>query len=643
MPLKRRVVIAAIAIAAIVIAGGVYRGMHAPRADGAARSDSGNAPATAIVPTDDEPGVGLPPESSLAPWMRARAAPRRVGEPVLSTRRVRESASAGGTMLQLIADRHRYTLYVPPGAVAIDAQLELAQVAQLPGLPFATPPPHMLRVVGLPRSLQRPAVLTIEPASGPRDMPASPTAAFAADPHSRELHAYPFVAARPAAGASGHARVQLLVGRDGLYGIAAAGADELAALDAIVPTDAMARLEAMAAHALRQSHAPVAASAWSRWSPIASAHAQTTGAAGLDEATQRVVQALRDYYAQKLLPRLGAAGRGCTEKHREFYATTLYDANRWIHAAVVFGMVDGDDFTPLDPTVNPYAYHAEAARRAQLQALAKEFADKAQRLRDLMRDATRRMYDSVNACCRKAPEAWMPPYLVGMHRQAAFHDANDELGGDVGDAQDCACAVAAVHDRIGWTGTIRQTDRFSHEQASSTSRSKTVSTRTRSYSVDVTLLGAGEDGAALGMATSSGESSSTVRRVDSDWACAVDEAGSTNEVSGARGVRTDRVGITVRKDGGYRVNFPAPLATGLQRHRQYSRREGCKNRFNDRSRDETSMRAGSVAALTHRTIEGRTDIATVLSGSATLSRPDPARGIEAVSTLEWNLRACSAR
>lgn len=649
MPLKRRAFIATLAIAALVIGSGLYWGKNALRTDGAAHRGSAEAPATVIAGTgtgadeDEDLMARLPPESSLAPWMRAQAVPRRVGEPEVSTRRVRESASAGGSVLQLTADRHRYTLYVPPGAVAVDAQLELAQVAQLPGLPFAMPPQHVVRIVGLPRVLQRPAVLTIEPATGPDGPPASPTAAFVVDPDSRELHAYPFVVAAPAAGDSDRVRAQLLVGRDGFYGVAAADPDELAALDAIVPTDAIARLEAMAARALRNSPAPVAGSAWARWSPIASAHAQATGAAALDEAAQRVVQALRDYYTQKLHPRLQVAGRGCTEKHREFFATTLYDANRWTHAAVAFGIVDGDDAAPLDPTVNPYAYHAEAARRAQLQALAREFADKAQRLRDLMRDATRRMYDSVNACCRKSPEPWMPPYLLGMHRQAAFHDANDELGGAVGDAQDCACAVAAVRDGIGWTGTIRQTDRFSHEQASSTSRSKTSSKRTRNYSVDVILLGAGEDGAAVGMATSSGESSSTVRRVDSDWACAVDEAGSTNEVLGARGVRTDRVGINVRKDGDYRVTFPAPVATGLQRHRQYSRREGCKNRFNDRSRDETSLRAGSVAALAHRTISGRTDVATVLRGSATDSRPDPDRGIERVSTLEWNLRACSAR
>lgn len=639
----RRAAIAALAFAALATAG-VLTWRAGLRIDPQA---SQSTPATPEASVDDEPTAGLPPESSLAPWMRASAAPRVSGEPVVSMRRVEANVSAGGALLHLVADRHRYTLYVPAGAVAFDAQVELAQVTQLPGLPFAAQPMHVLRVTNLPPSLRTAAVLTIEPASpaGPK-APAMPTAAFAVDARSRELHAYPL--ARHAADASTGrpARIQLLIGRDGLYGVAHAGDAELQALDASLPTDPLSRLEAMIARALRDAPlpAPVSASAWGGWSPIGAAHAQPAGTARLDAHTQGVVQALRDYYGQKLLPAMGVIGRGCSEKHREFFATTIDDANRWIKGATLMGLVDGDPAVAPDPTVNPYAYHAEAARHAQLEALGDEFEGKADHLQDLIDRATRRMYTTVNRCCRKSPEAWMPPYLLGMHRQAAFQEAGDALGpGGIGDVSACACAVAAVHDGVGWTGTIRQTDRFSQKRRTQTARSKTESTHDRSYTVDVVLLGASEDGDVVGIATSSGESATRVHRADTDWACAVDEAGSSREVSGARGVQTGHVSISVRKGGNYRVNFDAPPATGLERHRQYRKRQGCKNRFNDDSSDRTSFRAGAVVALANRTIQGNAEVPTVLEGSSTESRSDPEGSMDRTSRLEWNIRACSAR
>lgn len=645
MPAMRRAAIAAFAVATLATAGMlVWRA--APRIGSPVPERAGAAPDA--VP-DDDPVAGLPPESSLAPWMRAPATPRVTGQPVVSTRRVEANVSAGGALLQLVADRHRYTLYVPAGAVASDAQVELAQVTQLPGLPFAAQPAHLMRITNLPPSLRTAAVLTIEPASpAGAEPPAMPNAAFAVDVRSRELHAYPFArhAADAATGRAAH--MQMRIGRDGLYGVAHADDAELAALDASRPTDLLARVEAMTGQALRDAPptppAPTSASAWSGWLPIGSAHAQPAGTGGLDPHVQRVVQALRDYFQQKLLPPLGVIGRGCSGKHRELFATTIHDANRWIHGASLMGLAEADAVAPPDPTVNPYAYHVEAARHAQLEALRDEFQAKAERLQDLIERATRRMYDTVKACCGKSPEAWMPPYLLGMHRQAAFHEAGDALGpGGVGDVSDCACAVAAVHDGVGWTGTIKQTDRFSQKRQTETARSKTESTHDRSYTLDVTLMGAGENGAAIGIATSSGDSATRVHRADTDWACAVDEAGSSREVSGARGVQTGRVSVSVRKDGSYHINFPAPRATGLERHRQYRRREGCKNRFNDDTSDSTSLRAGAVVGLSQRTIRGDTHVPTVLEGSNTESRSDPEGGLERTSTLEWNIRACSAR
>lgn len=615
------------------------------------------APAISRVleaPEQDDPEAGLPPEESLAPWMRAPAAPHVVGEPVVSARRVRRAVSAGGALIQLVADRHRYTLYVPAGAAALDSQVEIAQVTQLPGLGFAGPS-HTVRISNLPASLRRPAVLTIEPVPPPGDAQPPLSVGFKVDTRSREAHAYPFAqppsAPQPGAREPSPVRLQMLVGGDGVYGIAAATKAEGAALHASVPTDPLARLEAMIARALNgdmptPTPAPAStASVLSGWWPIASAHAQQVDTAGLDPSVQRIVQSLRDYYAQKLRPRMALLGRGCSEKHREFFSTTISDANRWIQGAELVGLARSDEATaPPDPAVDPYRYHADAARHAQLTALAAEFDAKARELHDLARRGTKRMYRAVTACCRKSPQAWMPPYLMNMQREAEIYESAADLGPrGVADATDCACAVAAVRDGTGWTGTIRQTDRFSHEHSHESSRSRQTSNTTRQYALDVTLMGAGEDGAALGFASSTGESRRISRRVDTDWACAVDRAGSTVEVTGARGVSTGRVTIHLRKDGSYLVNFPSPIATGLERHHQYYKREGCKNRFNDRTTDITSMRAGAVSVLSQRTIRGRTDVATELSGSETESRPDPGRGIQRTTTIEWSLRACSAR
>lgn len=636
----RRVMLSGLVVAFLAIGGALLWHRHTP----------GVGPRNAVgpdqaVPPDAATDVAPP---ALAAWMRAPPSPLVVDAPVLSPRRVQDRASAGGRILELVANRRKFTLYVPPGAIAMDAEIAMTAITRIPGLPFADQEILAVRIENLPRPLLKPVTLTIEPQRQAQAAPPVVAAAFAIDGASdgaaRELHLYPFVHSAENVRNFRQHRYQMLLGEDGVYGIANVTDAELAAANARIPTDFLSRLEMMIAQALREPPTPATAGHWNRWSPIATAHAQgADGQQHLTELERGVAQALRDYYDQKLMPRLDKLGRGCSEEDRQFFMAFNDEARRWLKAAQLIGFIRmGPDQAPLDPTTNPYEYHAEAARRAYYRQLEKEFAARADALDRGLLSGTKRMFEAVKACCRKQPERWMPPYLASMQREA-------EIGGyavaanGLGDSQTCACAVDAVHEGKGWTGSITQTDSYSGKARSATSRRRTETTSTHRYTVSVTMLGGDADGSALGLATSSGENETTTRRVDSAWACAVDEGGISREVTGAQGTQLGPVDISLMPDGRYTINFPHPLATGLEHSRDYLKRNGCRNRFNDGTTDNHSMRSGSVAPDYHKTIHGRTDVATVLEGSISATTPDSHLKRNREATVQWNVRACAAK
>ena len=579
----------------------------------------------------------------LARWMRAAPNPLVLDPPVMSNRRREAEVSAGGHLVQLVANRQKFTLYVPPGAIALNADITMTAISELPGLPFADPAMHAIRIENLPPALHKPVTLTIEPApQAPGDAPVN-AAAFAMDGTSREVHLYPFAQSEQAVRNRRQARYQMQLGRDGVYGIAHATGDELDAAFARTPTDYLSRLEMMVARAMRAPQPVPTASHWSRWSPVSTAHAQSADdQKQLDPFELDAAKALREYHEQRLMPRLDELGRGCSEKDRDFFMAFTDEANRWLKSAELIGFIRMDpDETPLDPATNPYAYHAEAERRAYFAQLEKEFGAKADALKQGLLGGTRRMFDSVKTCCRKRPAQWMPHYMVGMQRGAELGGYASTLAADgLGDAQACGCAVDAVHEGKGWTGSIRQTDSYSGEAKSVTPRSRRTTTTTHRYTVNVALMGA-EKGSALGLATASGERERTTRRVDTDWACAVDEAGGSTRLGGGAGTTLEAVDISLRDDGTYLINYPLPLARGLEFSRNYYLRAGCKNRFNDDSKDRVSVRAAAVAAVYHKPIRGQTDNATVLAGSMTVQIPDTHLQRNRQATVEWNLRACA--
>jgi hypothetical protein len=579
----------------------------------------------------------------LAAWMRAAPDPLVLGPPAMSNSSRQSEVSTGGELVELVANRQKFTLYVPRGAVALDARIRMTAISALPGLPFADPAIAAVRVDNLPSTLRKPVTLTIEPASlAAGDAPIN-ASAIAMHSASREMHLYPFTHSGETVRKRRQSRYQLLVDRDGVYAIANATAGELEAAYARTPTDHLSRLEMMVARALHAPRPMPTASLWSRWSPVSTAHAQSADdRKQLDAFVLDAASALRDYHAQRLMPRLDELGRGCSDDDRDFFMTFTDESGRWLKSAQLIGFVNIRDEPELDTTTNPYAYHAEAERRTYFTQLEKEFGAKAVALQQGLLAGTRRMFDAVRTCCRKQPARWMPAYMVGMQRGAELGGYASTLSADgLADVQACGCSVDAVLEGKGWTGSIKQTDTSSGEAGTITSRSQATTTSSHRYHVHVALVAGDGQGSARGLATASGERAVTTRRVDTDWACAVDEAGISTQLGGGSGTTLDDVSISLRDDGSYLINYPLPQAGGLEVQRNYSRRAGCKNRFNDRSTDRTTVRATAVASRYHKPIRGQTDNATVLTGSMTVQLPDTGLERNRQATVEWNVRACA--
>jgi hypothetical protein len=121
-------------VVAVVVAAACSKSERpqAPASEGETEQEVAAAPQRHETPAAE---VQIAPPT--APWLAAPADPIVVGEAVLADRRDEEEVSIGGGLVQLTADRRKYSLYVPDGAVIIDARVELTAVASLPGAPFA--------------------------------------------------------------------------------------------------------------------------------------------------------------------------------------------------------------------------------------------------------------------------------------------------------------------------------------------------------------------------------------------------------------------------------------------------------------------------------------------------------------------------
>ena len=591
--------------------------------------------------------AGLP--APTAEWMRVAPNPLVLEPPVTSTRKEERQISAGGSVVLLRAERHAFTLYVPANAVLLNQTVELTHVTQVK-MPLSGQSISAVQITNLARGLQKPAILTIEPAPRGLHDPSPSPAVFVVDAASRELHLHPFLRSEETVGSLIRDRYQLLITGNGTYGVMNATPDELRTIEARVPTSYPARLDMWVARAMREAPArPLPSSSIHRWSIVPVVFAQSADDREyLSEVHAAALPKLREYY-DYLVAAVKAFKGGCTTEKKTELAALNQQIVDWLKAAQTLALAEPAR-EQIDPEAEnakemyPYSYQQQAARSEYFRKLREEFEDKQHKLGVALFQLIEGTIKTLNACCRSDPQAWMPGDILYYHRMAAIHGGQDELtAAALSEAQACVCSVAAVTQGKGWTGTITQNETYSGEARSATSRSRTVAVSTHRYSLTVSLLGADENGDPVGLAFASGEQKSTSDRVDTDWACATDEAGSSREVTGARGTEMAPVHLSFLSEGRYRINVPYPLATGLERHRYYSRRAGCRNRFNERTTNRFEIRSGTVVADFRETIHGTTKNAMELTGSQPLTQPDTHLRRNRQGTLTWNLKACASK
>ena len=662
MSRSRLVAVAAVAVLAVVF---LARRSFIPRATPAPDPTSSASSASQERADPATPATQVPPDEKILPdelppghdwgispptaaWMKAAANPVVVDPVVDQRRQAEKEVTAGGGIIKVGGERAQFTLYIPPGALVLNETVTLTVVQRVSGLPFARDAVSAVQISPASIAFLKPVSLTIEPRRRNARDPAPAVAGFAIRAN-REWHLYPAILSAEAINRFMQDRLQLVVTRAGIYGVAEATDEEVRTAAERLPSDVTARIEVEFATLMRgQAVARVAAAP--AWTLLPIVHAQSDDP-DRRELITRLVQRLREMYDQEVMPKLQKFRPDCRMMSLLESREIQREALSWIHSAQLLGLTSEQESPPPDPEMEtlretkPLNYRIlerdRAANDAYYNPIIEEFDQRQARLWDAFWRSAQEMYAALVQCCKTEPHTWMPLQILRFEKLAEASGRADILGGGtLKDAQDCACAVSAVFHQEGWEGTISH--KYSESGTTNQtrgSRTSTSSTRT-DYAASIALMGV-EDGHIVGFASAQGEDERSTEDVESGGACQVHQNGSTTKSSG-RSVTQTRVTISFYQ-GRYNIRYTTPVAYGMERANSWYKAAGCIDPFMNRQYEDRSIRSAGITGGGSPGLEGKTDSQLVLKGSTLYTLPATATLQRRQMEVKWDLRACQAQ
>jgi hypothetical protein len=382
--------------------------------------------------------------------------------------------ASGGELTTKGPDGTRFTLTVPPNAVAKNVMITMVPVVAIENLPLSGGLVAAVQITPDDVQFYKNATLLIEPPQPIAAREQTSFASFAYYSDGREFHLYPME--------TDPSRIALKLVRLGGYGVARGTKVEQDAVRARVPTDPHDRLLMQMQKALgliRERRLLAARVSFDaafdrgllRIIPASfdpGGVLQASAVEGVSAFVKDLEVKAGELYDQLIMPGLRNARPACTPDGQERLAKVISNALDWVREVQLLGLTSRSDDVNMSATGLSDAEVIERHRQRlrdegwsdeemqTMDASADEYRQKVQAITDAVIKLIKEAFDKTHQCCiqEQVPDRRYPSQLLGMARQAALFfegDSTTLLGRNYMEkVEQCACAVGGE----GWRGII---------------------------------------------------------------------------------------------------------------------------------------------------------------------------------------------